>query len=64
MPRTPRIVARLSPARLLTLAVLAVALVSSSLVSVPQAAEALTGRVAAAMEPPPGGLVDSAPNFG
>jgi Salmonella virulence plasmid 65kDa B protein len=59
-----RIGARLSPARLLTLAVLAVALVLSSCTSVLPATESSTRREAAAVEPPPGGLVDSAPNFG
>jgi RHS repeat-associated protein len=61
---TRRIVAGLSPARLLTAAVVAVALVLSSCTAVPPAREPLTGRAAAAMELPPGGLVDSAPNFG
>ena len=61
---TRRILARFSPVRLLMLAVLAVALVLSSCVSVPPAREPLAGRAAAARALPPGGLVDSAPNFG
>ena len=64
MLTTRRIAARLSPARLLTAAVLAVGLVLSSCASVPPAREPLTGRAAALMGLPPGGLVDSAPNFG
>ena len=61
---TCRIGARLRPARLLMLAVLAVALMLSSCESVPPAPGPLTARAAALMALPPGGLVDSAPNFG
>ncbi len=56
--------ASLRPARILMPAVLAVALVLSSCVSVPPATARPAGREAAAMEPPPGGLVDSEPNVG
>lgn len=59
-----RILASLGPVRLLSLAVLAVALVLSSCVSVLPATQALPGQGATAVEPPPGGLVDSAPNVG
>ena len=64
MSSSPRVVARRNPARLLTLVALPVVLVLALLVSVPSAREAFIGRGAARMELPPGGLVDSAPNFG
>ena len=64
MLTTRRIMARLGPARLLTAAVVAVGLVLSSCTSVPPARATLTGRAAAPLGLPPGGLVDSAPNFG
>ena len=64
MLATRRIAACLGPARLLTAAVLTVGLVLSSCTSVPPARATLTGRAAALIGLPPGGLVDSAPNFG
>jgi RHS repeat-associated protein len=67
MSSNPGIVVGLRPARLLTSVVLAVALVSSSLACARQGdtSRALsTGGDSSAVELPPGGLVDSAPNFG
>ena len=54
----------LRAAPFLTRAALAAVLVLSSCGSVPSATEPSTRREAASMEPPPGGLVDSEPNFG